>query len=99
MTNHHGSDKPQWELTVSDTGPGIPPHLLQRLDPQYAVNTPELNNEGQLRNTEIHGEGIGLFIVKRLCELIGVQMKVKSDSSSGTRFYLTFPQALMAADN
>lgn len=92
LINDQENDLPQWKLTISDTGPGLPHHLLQKLDPQHHAGTaPEVDAEAQLTHTEGHGEGIGLFIVKRLCELIGGQMKVESDSSTGTRFHLTFP--------
>jgi two-component system CheB/CheR fusion protein len=92
LINEQGNDLPQWKLIISDTGPGLPHQLLQKLDPRHHMETAlEVDAEALPSLTQGHGEGIGLFIVKRLCELIGGQMKVKSDSSSGTRFYLTFP--------
>lgn len=43
-------------------------------------------------NSEAHGEGIGLSIVKRLCELLDATVQVDSDSS-GTTFRIVFPRA------
>ncbi|MDO9438113.1 sensor histidine kinase [Hydrogenophaga sp.] len=40
---------------------------------------------------EAHGEGIGLSIVKRLCELLDATVQVDSDSS-GTTFRIVFPR-------
>ncbi len=37
------------------------------------------------------GEGIGLSIVKRLCELLGASLELASSTSSGTTFRLLFP--------
>ncbi|WP_080057234.1 CheR family methyltransferase [Spirosoma aerolatum] len=38
------------------------------------------------------GEGIGLIIVRQLCELLGGQMAIESQPNKGTRFLLWFPQ-------
>jgi signal transduction histidine kinase len=37
------------------------------------------------------GEGIGLSIVKRLCELLGAAIELETGPGRGTRFRLTFP--------
>jgi signal transduction histidine kinase len=38
------------------------------------------------------GEGIGLSIVKRLCELLNATVELKTDASVGTTFRITFPR-------
>jgi signal transduction histidine kinase len=38
-----------------------------------------------------HGEGIGLSIVKRLCELLGAGIELESKPGEGTVFRLSFP--------
>jgi signal transduction histidine kinase len=38
-----------------------------------------------------HGEGIGLSIVKRLCELLDASIELQSDPGRGTTFRVTFP--------
>ncbi|WP_439587944.1 sensor histidine kinase [Hydrogenophaga sp.] len=47
---------------------------------------------GATPQTDRHGEGIGLSIVKRLCELLDATVQVES-SVSGTRFEILFPRA------
>jgi signal transduction histidine kinase len=41
----------------------------------------------------LSGEGIGLSIVKRLCELLDASIEVDSVSGSGTTFRVTFPRS------
>ena len=38
-----------------------------------------------------HGEGIGLSIVKRLCELLDASLELESDAGKGTTFRVTLP--------
>jgi two-component system CheB/CheR fusion protein len=80
-----------WEFIVNDTGPGLPERLLAKLN-----NVPDDNLKivasGQPYSSNVehdiegHGEGIGLFIVKRLCELLKAQMHVSSEIGKGTTF-------------
>jgi signal transduction histidine kinase len=46
---------------------------------------------GSLPRPDQHGEGIGLSIVKRLCELLDATVQVDSDAS-GTRFEILLPR-------
>lgn len=46
---------------------------------------------GSAPHVDRHGEGIGLSIVKRLCELLDATVQVDSDSS-GTRFEILLPR-------
>lgn len=39
------------------------------------------------------GEGIGLSIVKRLCELLGASLEIASSADTGTTFRVVFPRA------
>lgn len=47
---------------------------------------------GSIPQVDAHGEGIGLSIVKRLCELLDATLQVDSDAS-GTRFEILLPRA------
>jgi signal transduction histidine kinase len=47
---------------------------------------------GESPDTYVHGEGIGLSIVKRLCEVLDATVQVDSDTS-GTTFRILFPHA------
>lgn len=84
-------DKMFTEISVSDTGYGIPasslPHIFDRY---YQVSGPH----------QASGTGIGLSIVRSLAELHKAEIKVKSQEGSGTTFTLlldgsqTYPDAL-----
>jgi signal transduction histidine kinase/CheY-like chemotaxis protein len=72
------------ELTVEDTGSGIPeselPHIFERF---HRV-------EGA-RGRTIEGTGIGLALVQELVKLHGGSVRVESQVSRGTKFTVTIP--------
>jgi signal transduction histidine kinase len=39
----------------------------------------------------VHGEGIGLAIVKRLCELLDASLELETAPGEGTTFRVIFP--------
>lgn len=70
-------------IEVGDDGPGIPRQALPRLfDRFYRV--------GGARDRD--GFGLGLFIVKRMMEMLGGDVAVQSEVGHGTRFLLTVPR-------
>jgi signal transduction histidine kinase len=66
-------------ITVADTGPGIPPDLLERVFDPFFTTRPE-------------GTGLGLSIVHRIVEGHGGRIDVDS-SEKGTVFTLSLPTA------
>ncbi|APR84093.1 ATPase-like:Histidine kinase A [Minicystis rosea] len=74
------------ELSVTDTGPGIPEdkrHLLfQRF--QQVDASPTRKHEGT---------GIGLSLVKELSELMGGSVGVTSEMGVGSRFFVRLPRS------
>ena len=76
----------RWFIIIADTGPGIestgPTALAHELRTPRPLDKP---------GTCFSGEGIGLTIVKRLCEALGASMVVESSAESGTQFTLHFP--------
>jgi len=78
------------DVSVSDTGPGIPaadlPHLFDRFF-QSRQSVAPATGEG--------GKGLGLAIVKRIAELHGGEVAVDSDSLRGTCVTLSLPAASM----
>ena len=69
-------------FAVKDTGIGIPSDRLHRLfQPFSQVDASTTRQYG--------GTGLGLAISKRLCELMGGSMSVKSDLDQGSTFYFT----------
>ncbi|WP_031530848.1 CheR family methyltransferase [Dyadobacter crusticola] len=80
-----------WKFAVSDTGPGLSEHLLAKMnDTETRDSNPDLQP-----NTEGHGEGIGLFIIKRLCDILKADITVKSEPGAGTTFQLILPQSYL----
>lgn len=72
------------EISVSDSGMGIPESDLPRIFERfYRV---EKN-----RSREMGGSGLGLSIVKHILELHNSKIKVESKIGEGTRFYFTLP--------
>ncbi len=74
-------DADRWSFRVQDTGPGLPAK----------------NNRLAGRGTgQPPGEGIGLAIVRRLCDLLGAHLHVKSAPGAGTAFTVTLPRRYAA---
>jgi signal transduction histidine kinase len=70
------------QFAVKDTGIGIPSDRLYRLfQPFSQVEASTTRQYG--------GTGLGLAISKRLCELMGGTMWVKSSVKEGSTFYFT----------
>ena len=73
-------------LTVTDTGPGIASENLSHIfDRLYRVD--------KSRNRTLGGLGLGLYITKKLANLHGWQISVKSQPGQGTTFTLHFTQS------
>ena len=63
--------------------------------PSRAREEPDAAREGAPDRRPIHqerGEGIGLSIVKRLCELLDATVEVESNPGQGTTFRILFPR-------
>lgn len=71
------------EISVEDTGIGIPEHKLKNIFEIY----------GQVEGVseKYGGTGLGLYIVKKLVELHGGVIGVASLLGKGTKFYFTLP--------
>ncbi len=71
-------------IEVLDTGPGIP------LDEQEAIFSEyyQLDNPERDRSK---GLGLGLAIVRRLSDLLGIELTMRSQFGEGTRFLLKVP--------
>jgi PAS domain S-box-containing protein len=69
-------------LTVTDTGAGIPPHILDRIfDPFFTTKT-----VGE-------GTGLGLSLVHGIVGDLGGAIEVSSTPGAGTRFEIWLPMA------
>lgn len=76
-------EAPQKKLIVQDSGTGISaeqlPHIFNRF---YRAN--------DSRSSEVKGYGLGLSIVKKLCDLQHINVEVKSSEGVGSEFSLCF---------
>jgi len=73
-------DPARWELKVTDTGPGLP----NAGGAGGQATAPQPMHES--------GEGLGLSIVKRLCELLDATLEVETRTQVGTSFRILFPR-------
>lgn len=74
-------------ITVTDTGPGIPPGRLPQLFERFG---------GALPGRHDGGVGLGLFIVRVLTEAQGGRVEVESPAGGGTTFRIVLPAAAVA---
>ena len=65
-------------LSVTDTGPGIPPDQQARLFRMYS----------QLQPQQPGGSGLGLAISKRLLDMMGGEITVESEAGKGATFHV-----------
>lgn len=76
-----GEEKGFIEISVADTGAGIPKKHLPRIGERfYRVNS--------ARSRELGGTGLGLAIVKHLVKAHGWEMKIESTEGQGTMVHL-----------
>jgi signal transduction histidine kinase len=74
----------QVEISVRDTGVGIPPEDLSRIFERfYRVD--------KARSHEMGGTGLGLSIVKQAVEEMNGAIRVDSQSGKGSTFTITLP--------
>ena len=73
-------------LTIADTGVGIPREQLDAVFRPFV----RAGREGR------HGHGVGLSIVKRLCDRFGWTVRIESTPEIGTRVEVRFPGARAA---
>ncbi|HEV8605694.1 MAG TPA: HAMP domain-containing sensor histidine kinase [Tepidisphaeraceae bacterium] len=67
-------------ISVSDTGPGIPPEMRDQLFKPFATSKKD-------------GSGIGLALVKRFVDNFGGSISVESEPGHGATFHLKLPLA------
>ncbi|HWH48774.1 MAG TPA: HAMP domain-containing sensor histidine kinase [Burkholderiales bacterium] len=74
-------------VTIEDTGPGIPAPIRARLSEGSTYSVPN----GLASSA---GSGLGLALVKRICEHLGAILTVRERAAGGSLFSIEFPQGL-----
>ena len=69
------------KLEVWDTGPGICEHQRTKI----------FNDFYRIHDNDSKGVGLGLGVVKRLCDLLSLELHVDSVVGKGSRFSITIP--------
>ena len=81
---HAHEDDDRWHLTVSDTGPGLPPKAQENLFQPF---------QGGVRKG---GAGLGLVIAGDLIRGHGGRLRLESTGEAGTTFVIELPKADLA---
>lgn len=66
------------EVTVTDTGPGVPEEIREKMFEVFFTTKPD-------------GTGLGLSIVKQIAEAHGGQVRLESGNSAGASFTISLP--------
>ena len=83
VTLRGSAGKREVEISVDDTGPGIPPEDLERIFDAYH----SIQRSGQ------RGTGLGLFIGRGIVQRLGGRLTVRSTIGTGSTFTVTLPRA------
>lgn len=73
------------EMSVSDTGTGIPPEELSELFKRF-------HRVKGARGRSYEGSGIGLALVQELAKLHGGSVRIESEMGRGSRFTVSIPR-------
>jgi signal transduction histidine kinase len=76
-----------WQIVVTDTGIGIPPHALHYIFEEFR------QIDGSTRRS-YGGSGLGLAIVRNLCRVMEGTVDVQSELNKGSTFTVTLPLRL-----
>ena len=85
--NRESDSDSQWEVSVADTGIGIPPNALPHVFERfYRVDKARSRDRG--------GTGLGLAIVKHIALAHGASIHVESEMNKGSTFFMRFKSPL-----
>jgi signal transduction histidine kinase len=74
------------EIRIADHGPGIP------MEEQEHIFDPFFRGRRAVQD-QVHGSGLGLYLVKKIVEAHGGTIRVRSDPMKGTEFIVRIPAA------
>ena len=79
------------DFTVTDTGIGIKPEDMENLFSPFT-------RIDEKKNRSIEGTGLGISITKRLLELMGSELNVKSEYGKGSEFSFSIVQEVINSE-
>ena len=80
------------EISVADTGPGIPADILPHIfDPIFSTKRSMATEKGDSETTGRGGTGLGLTICRQLVEAAQGRIWVVSQPGNGAAFFLEIP--------
>jgi signal transduction histidine kinase len=79
-----------WKFSIADNGPGIEEKDFEKIFQIFQTVSP---------NDEFEGTGVGLTVAKKIIEMYGGRIWVKSKVGQGTTFFFTLPQKEIVAIN
>jgi light-regulated signal transduction histidine kinase (bacteriophytochrome) len=80
----------RWKFSVSDNGPGIEEKHFERIFQLFQTLSPQDKSEST---------GIGLTVAKKIAELCGGKIWVRSKVGEGSTFFFTLPKQEMGVKN
>ena len=89
ITAQHGAGDEFLMLTVSDTGEGMDPVVLQRVFEPF-FSTKNLDRVG---GVSIQGNGLGLWNAYHMLKLLGGDIRISSEKGRGTEVLMLVPVA------
>ncbi|HLY27454.1 MAG TPA: PAS domain S-box protein [Aggregatilineales bacterium] len=89
--NVSGQIPTSWTIDVTDTGVGIPTHAQEYIFDEFR----QIDATSQRKHG---GTGLGLAIVRRLTNMMGGSVRVKSKIGEGSTFTITLPLITEFAD-
>jgi signal transduction histidine kinase len=88
ITADKRDDKQVWlRISVTDTGKGIKQEDQARLFDEFV-------RVDMKKNQSIEGTGLGLAITRRLCNIMGGDITMKSEYGKGSEFTVVVPQGI-----
>ncbi len=83
-------DGDEMRFEVSDTGPGVPPEMRERVFEPFAQVHPDAERAG--------GLGLGLAVSRGLAEAMGGSLELRSTLGEGSTFVLRLPLDVPSSD-
>jgi signal transduction histidine kinase len=77
------------QILVADNGPGMDEETLRDLFELFPYQATE--------NVKLKSRGLGMILVKKLCDLMEISLETQSLPKSGTTFKLTLPDLTAVA--